>query len=56
MAATPRETLADCGRGCTELIADAACPDHGVVAYLAALLDEPAVAYDAEDPHRPGGE
>lgn len=52
------ETLIEESRPCrcTELVADAACPEHGVVAYLRDLqagLDAPAVAYDPEDPHRP---
>ena len=50
---TPREIPADCGRGCTDLLADAACPEHGVKAYLAWLLDQPAVAYDPEDENAP---
>lgn len=55
--ATPFDTLrefpAECGRGCTEMVADAACSEHGVVAYLRGLLDEPAVACDPEDPNAP---
>lgn len=50
---TPQPEPTVCGRGCSEWFADAACPDHGVAAYLRGLLDEPAVAYDPEDPNRP---